>query len=115
MAFSQPQGNNDVSPTGLQPRYRRVLSVGSVLDESVQLFRQHWVTLALYGLVALIPSWLLTMVAFAGGFQRSLLAPSLSTDSFPFAMVGGLLILSVLSGMCTLLWSTASTLAAYLY
>jgi hypothetical protein len=114
MAFSQPQGNNDV-PSGLQPRYRRVLSVGSVLDESVQLFRQHWLTLAQYGLVALIPSWLLTMLAFAGGFQSSLIAPSLTGDDFPFAMLGGLLILSLLSGMLTLLWSTASTLAAYLF
>jgi membrane-anchored glycerophosphoryl diester phosphodiesterase (GDPDase) len=114
MAFSQPQGNNDL-PTSLLPRYRRLLSVGAVLDESIQLFRQHWITLALYGLVALIPSWVLTMLAFAGGFQSSLIAPSLNSDVFPFVLFGGLLVLSLLSGLCALLWSTAATFAAYFF
>jgi len=39
----------------LQARYRRVLSFGDVLDESIRLFRQHWVNFALVSAVALIP------------------------------------------------------------
>jgi membrane-anchored glycerophosphoryl diester phosphodiesterase (GDPDase) len=114
MAFSQPQGNNDLSPRGLLPRYRRLLSVGAVLDESIQLFRQHWTTLALYGLVALIPSWVLTMLTYATGFQRASTAPSFDRD-FPFAQLVGLVLLTVLASLCTLAWSTASTIAGYFF
>ena len=36
-----------VSDGTLQPRYRRILAFGDVLDEGIGLFRQHWAHFAL--------------------------------------------------------------------
>jgi hypothetical protein len=120
MARWQPQGNIEPPASTIQPRYRRLLTVGALLDESIQLFRQHWITLAWFGLVALVPSWLLLLLIYATGFQRAVVASSASAitnigDSISFeqvALFGGL---SLLSGLLTLLWSVASTVAAYAF
>jgi hypothetical protein len=62
----------------LQPRYRRLLSFGDLLDESVRLYRQHFVSFALISAVALLPSGLLLVWASAAG----LLSSSLSAADF---------------------------------
>lgn len=116
MARWQPNGNNELTASSIQPRYRRLLSVGGVLDESIQLFRQHWTTLALFGLVGLVPSWLLLVITYAGGFQSSLLfAPSGGPSSLNGPVIVSIVVvfvLGVLSVLCALLWSAASTAAA---
>jgi hypothetical protein len=43
-------------PTAQAQRYRRILTFGDVLDESVRLYRQHFVTFALVSAIALLPS-----------------------------------------------------------
>lgn len=118
MARWQPQGNNAPSASRIQPRYRRLLTVGALLDESIHLFRQHWITLALFGLVALVPSWLLLTIVYAGELQRGFISAAAETDSFttfPFFELAALLALSLLSGVFGLLWTAASTAAADTY
>src|SRR6516165_8832684 len=51
----------------LEPRYRRVLSFGDVLDESIGLFRRQWAVFALVSAVWLIPPGLLTVLVTASG------------------------------------------------
>jgi len=51
----------------LEPRYRRILTFGDLLDESIGLFRRHWVTFALVSAVWLIPPGLLTVLFSASG------------------------------------------------
>jgi Membrane domain of glycerophosphoryl diester phosphodiesterase len=118
MARWQPQGNNRPSASRIQPRYRRLLTVGALLDESIQLFRQHWITLALFGLVALVPSWLLLTAMYASGLQLGFISTAVETDSFatfPFLDLAMLLGVSLLSGVFGLLWTAASTAAADSY
>ncbi len=43
----------------LAPRYRRIMSFGDVLDESIRLWRQHWITYVLVSAIALLPPGLL--------------------------------------------------------
>jgi len=105
MARWQPQGNNDA----IQPRYRRIFTVGALLDETIHLFRQHWITLALFGTVALVPSWLLLLFLYLGGFNESLATSSANVPVIPIVM---LMTLAILSGLLTLLWTAASTTAA---
>jgi hypothetical protein len=51
----------------IQQRYRRLLSFGDVLDESMFLFRKHWVTFALVSAVSLLPPGLVLVALSAGG------------------------------------------------
>jgi hypothetical protein len=51
----------------LLPRYRRLSTVGGVLDESIQLYRQHFVRYALVSAIALLPPGLLLIAASAAG------------------------------------------------
>ena len=46
----------------LEPRYRRILTFGDLLDESIGLFRRHWVTFAVVSAVWLIPPGLLAVL-----------------------------------------------------
>ena len=89
----------------LQPRYRRILSFGDVLDESIGLFRQHWVVFALVSAVCLLPPGLIELLMAAGGAlnNRDLLrelasggTPSVSTVS---AEVGPVLVISLLTAL----------------
>jgi hypothetical protein len=107
MARWQPQGNNDA--VQIQPRYRRIFTVGALLDETIALFRQHWVTLALFGTVALVPSWLLLAFLYLGGFNESVATSSTNVPVVPIVI---LMTLAILSGLFTLLWTAASTTAA---
>jgi hypothetical protein len=55
----------------LQPRYRRLHSFGDLLDESVRLYRQHFVCFALISAIALLPSGLILVWASAAGLMSS--------------------------------------------
>jgi hypothetical protein len=97
----------------LQPRYRRILSFGDVLDESIGLFRQHWVVFALVSAVCLLPPGLIELLMAAGGAlnNRDLLrelasggTPSVSTVS---AEVGPVLVISLLTALFGVAWTAA--------
>jgi hypothetical protein len=98
------------APGLLQARYRRVLTFGDVLDESVQLYRQHWVTFALVSAVGLVPPGLLLLLA-----TGSLVASLGSLDSVRLAANPATLVtIGLLYGASTLvsiifsiLWSEA--------
>jgi len=115
MARWQSQGNNEPSASTLQPRYRRLFTVGALVDETIQLFRHNWLRFALFATVALIPSWLLLVVVYLGGFQRNFTATASrlnSIEDFPIGALLAVMGLALLSGLFTLLWTTASTAAA---
>ena len=97
MARWQPQGNNEPPVSSIQPRYRRLFTVGALLDETIQLFRQHWLTLALFGLVALIPSWILLVVLYVGGFDRDVGVSASRSQSFEDFPVAAFILLMVLA------------------
>jgi hypothetical protein len=63
-----------------QPRFRRLLSFGDVLDESMRLFRQHWSTFALVSSVSLLPPGLLLIwMSGSGLIYRSFSMADLQT------------------------------------
>jgi hypothetical protein len=97
----------------LQPRYRRLLTVGALLDESIQLFREHWLTLALYSLIALVPSWVVLTLSFVVGARSAFANPGAELPSVEqwIALFGATLLQAVFG----LLWSAASTAAAATY
>jgi hypothetical protein len=101
------------SAAPLEPRYRRILSFGDVLDESIRVWRQHWVNFALFSAVALLPPGLL--LVFLGGqglIQSSFLVNQLGETRTPTpAQIGTIIgvfglyfIVSVFFG---LLWTGA--------
>jgi len=115
MARSEPNGNHEASASALQPRYRRIFTVGALLDETIQLFRQHWITLALFGLVALVPSWLLILYVYVGGVSGAFTTAAARATSFEtFPLIGILVLggLGLLSGLFSVLWTAAATSAA---
>jgi hypothetical protein len=107
----------------LQPRYRRVLSFGDVLDESIRLFRQHWVTCALVSAVSLIPPGLVLVWAGATGMvSRSVSLADLQsgrtgqTSLFDTQLAVTTTATTILSGLFYVLWTAAiiATTEAYL-
>src|SRR5438067_4774784 len=61
-----------VSAADERPRLRRLLNFGDVLDESMFLFRRHWITFALVSSVSLLPpSLVLVWLSGAGLMSRS--------------------------------------------
>jgi hypothetical protein len=110
------------SPVGtLLPRYRRVLSFSDVLDESVRLFRQHWINFTLISAIALLPpGFLLIWVSAAGFLGRTTTLAALETGRFQdpadFAQLGGVIFVSTLiSVLFGLLWTGATVTAADAY
>jgi hypothetical protein len=106
----------------LLPRYRRVLAFGDVLDESVRVFRQHWVNFALVSAIALFPpGFLLIWVSASGFISRPEAVADLASGNFAtsasLATFGGAILASTLvSVLFGLLWSGAivTTADAYL-
>ena len=109
------------SPGILQPRYRHVLSFGDVLDESIRVFRQHWVNFALVSAIALIPPGILLVWVTAAGVFTSLdTLTALQSGRFPnpavFAGFGFAILASTLvSVLFGLLWSAATVATANAY
>jgi hypothetical protein len=97
----------------LEPRYRRILSFGDVLDESIGLFRRHWVVFALVSAICLIPPGLLAVsVTGSGAFDTNALARQLRTGRPPTlesmsGFAGAALLLYVVSLLFYLAWTTA--------
>ncbi len=102
-----------LSVISLQPRYRRLLTVGALLDESISLYRAHWVTFALFSLIALVPAWAVSLTFYVGGFQRLALRPAtaIPPPEYWFALFGLTLVQSLMGA----LWSAAATIAAAKY
>ncbi len=109
----------------LQPRYRRLLSFGDVLDESMLLFRRHWISFALVSAVSLLPpSLVLVWISGAGFLSRSFslaelqsgrLSDPAATNQF-VAQIAAALLYVVVYSFFALLWSAAivTTTDAYL-
>ena len=97
----------------LKPRYRRVLSFGDVLDESIGLFRRHWAVFALVSAVWLIPPGLVTVVVTASGaFSTAGLVGQIETGVTPdlssvSGFVGGFLLIYVVDALFFVAWTTA--------
>jgi hypothetical protein len=93
----------------LEVRYRRVLTFGDVLDESVQLFRRNWITYALVSAAALLPPGLVVVwLTASGSLGRSfnltdIESARLSRDSALPATFAT----SILSIVFELLWTAA--------
>ncbi|MBV8719084.1 MAG: hypothetical protein JOZ65_28790 [Chloroflexi bacterium] len=101
----------------LDPRYRRVLSFGDVLDESIGLFRGHWVVFALVSAACLLPPGLIELGITAGGAldTRSFVA-QIETGVTPdfdslSRLIGPLLVISLISGVFALAWTAAVIVA----
>jgi hypothetical protein len=97
----------------LEPRYRRILSFGDVLDESIGLFRRHWATFALVSAVCLLPPGLIeVLIATNGGLDTSSLLSELASGGTPdlnsVSRIGGTLFLvGLISGLFALAWAAA--------
>ncbi|MBV9603085.1 MAG: hypothetical protein JOZ87_40460 [Chloroflexi bacterium] len=97
----------------LEPRYRRVLSFGDLLDESIGLFRRHWAMFAMVSAVWLIPPGLLTvLVTASGAFSTTALVGQIETGVEPdLSAIGRFIVLFaliyVVSALFFLAWTTA--------
>ena len=102
----------------LQPRYRRLLGVGSLLDESVRLFREHWRSFAIVSAVALLPFGILSVGVSVGlaAVGTAITSPpvqvySLSTlqAQVVYGAVGAFVLLGLVGLIDSLLWAAALT------
>jgi len=88
----------------LEPRYRRILSFGDVLDESIGLYRRHWLTYALVSGVWLIPPGVVAvLVSASGGFDTSFLLTSLRQTTTQQTL-GNITRLTVAGGLVTVVY-----------
>jgi hypothetical protein len=97
----------------LQPRYRRLFTFGDVLDESVRLYRAHWVAFALVSAVSLLPPGLV-LVAYsaAGQFGTSFSLAEIETGRFSNLdlinrQAGALFVAAIVSGLFSIAWTAA--------
>jgi hypothetical protein len=105
----------------LDVRYRRTLSFGDVLDESVQLYRRHWQNFVLISAVWLLPPGLVGVWLAASGMldttflladaQRGTIPSPSSLAGFAAALVAS----SVVGVLFLLGWSAATVAAADAY
>jgi hypothetical protein len=97
----------------LLPRYRRLLTFGDVLDESIQLFRQHWVSFAVLSAFALLPPGLVGVwLSASGAFSRTISVAELQTGRLAQTSslnqeLSALLLSYVVSSLFFLLWTLA--------
>jgi hypothetical protein len=102
----------------LDPRYRRILSFGDVLDESIGLFRRHWSVFALVSAICLLPPGLIELLITAnGGLATQGLFNELATGGAPdlsnlSRLVGTLLLIGVISSLFALAWAAAIAVTA---
>ena len=105
----------------LQPRFRRILTFGDVLDESVQLFRRHWASFALLSAILLVPPGLiLVFVSASGGLSTTFLLNDLQGGRLPNTADASRLGTAILStaalqGLFTLAWTAATVAATHDY
>ncbi len=97
----------------LEPRFRRVLSFGDVLDESIGLFRRHWTVFALVSAIWLLPPGLLTvLVTASGAFNTAGLVGQIEAGVTPdvssfSGLAASFFLLYVVSALFYLGWTTA--------
>jgi hypothetical protein len=107
----------------LDPRFRRMLSFGDVLDESIGLFRRHWLTFATVSAVWLIPPGLLSvLLTLSGAFNPDAIGrqfqfgrpPTLASVSDLISAAIGLYLISALFYLA---WTSAVVITtdAYLH
>jgi hypothetical protein len=116
------QDEHLVSGGTLQPRYRRILAFGDVLDEGIGLFRQHWAHFALVSAVALIPPGLFGVWFAAAGPVRNpitlaqLRSGRLVPAAAPDTQIGTLIATFAVSVLFYCVWTAAvsATTESYL-
>ena len=114
-----PAATRQDSP--LLTRYRRVLTFGDVLDESIQLFRQRWITFAIISAVALLPPglfsvWLSASGALGGTVSLAEIQSGRLARTAALGSEGALLFAdNLISMLFLLLWSSASVVATDVY
>jgi len=98
----------------LEPRYRRILSFGDVLDESIGLYRGHWATFALVSAICLLPPGVIQLMVTAGGVldTRGLVGELATGDpqatiNFYSRIAGPLLLLTFVAVFFALAWTAA--------
>jgi hypothetical protein len=97
----------------LEPRYRRVLSFGELLDESIGLFRRHWAVFALVSAVWLIPPGLITvLITASGALSTAALIGQVETGIEPdFSRLSGVIaavaLIYTLTALFYLAWTSA--------
>ena len=102
----------------LLPRYRRLFAFGDILDESVRLFRERWLSFAIVSAVAFLPPGLLLVGAAASGLMSSSYSfADVQSGRLPepevlvaqTLAIGGV---SLLAGLFDLLWAAATVFAS---
>ena len=103
----------------LQPRYRRLLGVGALLDESVRLFRERWRSFAVVSAVALLPFGILSVgvsvglaavgTAIASQPVRVYSLSALATPQVVYGTLGVFVLLGLVGLIDSLLWTAALT------
>jgi hypothetical protein len=101
----------------LLPRFRRPLSVGALLDDSIQVFRQHWKSLAVASAIVLLPQSAILVALDTFGLMRS--SNMFALDPTPAPVSNAELIalfgLFVVTSFASLLWSAALVAASDAY
>ncbi len=91
-----------VSNAPLLPRYRRQLSFGGVLDEAIQLYRQHWRAIVAVSAIYLVPTALVSTAVVLSTPDPATAPPQQA------AATGGLTLLSyVVNGILSATWTIA--------
>jgi hypothetical protein len=105
----------------LLPRYRRLFAFGDVLDESVRLFREHWLGFAIVSAVAILPSGLLLVGASAAGLLSNyfsfadIQSGNIADNPIVTEQLTTLMIIGLVAGLFDLLWTAASVAATHTY
>lgn len=117
MALTSP-----LEPDALQPRYRRLLGVGALLDESIRQYREHWRTFVATSVVALLPLGLINIgagvlgatVATQPAFTAALITGT-RPEQFIAGAIGALVVFIIVASLDGLLWTAAVTSASDAY
>ena len=105
----------------LLARYRRVLSLGDVLDESILLFRHRWISFALLSAVALLPPGLVTVwFSASGALGRTtslaeILSGRLAQTTSLYGDTAAVAVDNLISTLFFLLWTSAAVVATDVY
>src|ERR1700750_1262880 len=108
-----PPTTIDAAAPTLEPRYRRILGFGDVLDVSISIWRQHFVTYALVSAVGLLPPGLLLIIFSAIGivqsnqFDFSSGAPPAAAAGLIAQAVAALGVYAIVAAVFGLLWTAA--------
>jgi hypothetical protein len=122
MALSPPSDKNQQH--SLQPRYRRLLGVGALLDESIRLYREHWRTFLAVSAISLVPLGLIGLAftfAFSSPLAQNLVRVSARGNLILSPQEGSALVAGAIAGSVlfvlisiavSMLWTAAITRTA---